>query len=124
MSKDIKKAILLEYWGNKNIVNNKKELLMNVWYRFGWDDTSTLGENLGRVPMAWSIDRALRELRKEGKIKLSKEVEEERYQQYKEKTEEYGKAFDSMFGIQDELDKLTIRPKVEIDEETNTVRLL
>jgi hypothetical protein len=94
-----------------NVVNDKKLLLRNVWMRFGWDDSKGLMRNLESMPMAWSIDRALRELRKEGKIKLSEEAEEERYQQYKEKREEYGKALENMFGI-------------EIDPETNTVRFL
>lgn len=110
-SKNVKQVILQEYMQDPNVVNDKKLLLRNVWMRFGWDDSKGLMRNLESMPMAWSIDRALRELRKEGKIKLSEEAEEERYQQYKEKREEYGKALENMFGI-------------EIDPETNTVRFL
>lgn len=85
----VEDAILLEYMDNSDIVNDKKQLLRSVWERFGWDDTLTLSENLDKVPMAWSIDRALRKLRTDGKIKLAKDVEAERYRQYKEQTEYY-----------------------------------
>lgn len=76
-----------EYMQDPDVVNDKKLLLRNVWMRCGWDDSRGLMHNLDNVPMAWSIDRALRDLRVEGKIKLAKDIEEERFKQYKAETE-------------------------------------
>jgi hypothetical protein len=87
----IKRAILLEYAEDTDIVNHKKWLLHNVWIRFGWHDSKSLMRNLEAMPMAWSIDRALRDLRVEGKIKLAKDIEEERFKQFKAETERRSK---------------------------------
>jgi hypothetical protein len=87
----IKRAILIEYSENKDVVNDKKLLLTKVWIRFGWDHQAPMYKNIENMPMAWSIDRALRELRVEGKIKLAKDIEEERFKQFKAETERRSK---------------------------------
>lgn len=118
-SKNVKHVIMQEYMQDPDVVNDKKLLLRNVWMRCGWDDSRGLMHNLENMPMAWSIDRALRELRKEGKIKLSEAEEQKRYQQYKEKTEEYSQCIPGF-----PKDPFEGFPKVEVDESTNTVRFI
>lgn len=102
----VEDLILQAYATDPKVVDHDWYLIGAMWKLDGWDDGKSLFENLKVAIQAESITRARRKLHEDGKIKYSDEAEERRYEQYKEKTEEYGS------------------PTVILDDETNTARFI
>lgn len=113
---DKENLVLRVYKEDSNLVNSDKDLIPAVWRLEGWSDGRSLEDNFRRVSNPESITRARRKLHEQGTIKYSKQSEDKRYEQFKEKREEYG-----IPGFPK--DVFEGFPKVEIDEGTNTVRL-
>jgi len=111
--------VLQAYRLDPNCVNSDKNLIPTVWTIQGWDYDKSLYANFANVANPESITRARRSLHERGLIKYSKEAEEKRYEQYKEKTEEYSQGIPGF-----PKDPFEGFPKVEVDESTNTVRFI
>ncbi len=105
IKQDIKKEILQLYRLDKTVVEDDKRLIANVWHRYGWDQSKDLLTNLNKVPSAETIRRTRQKLHQDGLIEYSDQVEERRYEAYKEVTAELAE------------------PIIVFDNETNTARI-
>lgn len=68
---------------NPDLANDDKRLIAAIWYLEGWRDVD-LYANLKKVSSPETIRRTRAKLVEEGIIKPSKEVQEYRYQEYKQ----------------------------------------
>lgn len=68
---------------NPDLANDDKRLIAAIWYLEGWRDAD-LYANLKKVSSPETIRRTRAKLVEEGIIKPSKEVQEFRYQEYKQ----------------------------------------
>lgn len=68
---------------NPQLANDDKRLIAAIWYLEGWRDAD-LYANLKKVSSPETIRRTRAKLVEEGIIKPSKEVQEFRYQEYKQ----------------------------------------
>lgn len=68
---------------NPQLANDDKRLIAAIWYLEGWKDVD-LYTNLKKVSSPETIRRTRAKLVEEGIIKPSKEVQEFRYQEYKQ----------------------------------------
>lgn len=68
---------------NPALANDDKRLIAAIWYLEGWKDVD-LYTNLKKVSSPETIRRTRAKLVEEGIIKPSKEVQEFRYQEYKQ----------------------------------------
>lgn len=68
---------------NPQLANDDKRLIAAIWYLEGWRDVD-LYANLKKVSSPETIRRTRAKLVEEGIIKPSKEVQEYRYQEYKQ----------------------------------------
>lgn len=68
---------------NPDLANDDKRLIAAIWYLEGWRDVD-LYANLKKVSSPETIRRTRAKLVEEGLIKPSKEVQESRYQEYKQ----------------------------------------
>ena len=68
---------------NPDLANDDKRLIAAIWYLEGWRDVD-LYANLKKVSSPETIRRTRAKLVEEGLIKPSKEVQEFRYQEYKQ----------------------------------------
>jgi hypothetical protein len=105
IKQDIKKEILQLYRLDKTVVEDDKRLIANVWHRYGWDQSKDLLTNLNKVPSAETIRRTRQKLHQDGLIEYSDQVEESRYEAYKEVRAELAE------------------PIIVFDNETNTARI-
>ena len=74
------KALVRE---NPSLADDDKKLIASIWYLEGWTDEN-LYANLKKVSSPETIRRTRAKLVEEGIIKPSKEVQEARYEEYKQ----------------------------------------
>ena len=75
---------------NPGVQNDDMKLLEAVWRAEGWEDGKSLFWNLTRVTHPETISRSRRRLHEKGYITYTKDVEQKRYEQFMEMTNEYG----------------------------------
>lgn len=68
---------------NPSLADDDKKLIASIWYLEGWTDEN-LYANLKKVSSPETIRRTRAKLVEEGIIKPSKEVQEARYEEYKQ----------------------------------------
>ena len=74
---------------NPKCADNDTLLIEQVWLSQDWSSNRSLYENLCSVMKPDSITRARRKLHEYGYIKYAKEVEQGRYEKFKETREEH-----------------------------------
>lgn len=74
------KALVRE---NPSLADDDKRLIASIWYLEGWTDEN-LYANLKKVSSPETIRRTRAKLVEEGIIKPSKEIQEARYEEYKQ----------------------------------------
>ena len=121
---NVEDLILQAYARDPKVVDEDWYLIGAVWKLSGWDDSKTLFENLKHSISPESITRARRKLYEQEKIKYSKDAEDRRYEQYKEKTEEYSELNAMAQALREAPVPTEDRHAAIFDEETNTVRFI
>jgi len=119
---NVEDLILQAYARDPKVVDEDWYLIGAVWKLSGWDDDKTLFENLKHSINPESITRARRKLHEQEKIKYSKDAENRRYEQYKEKTDLYAYYPHADEGYVERADGKKF--EIEVDHDTNTVRFL
>ena len=82
---------------NPGVQNDDMKLLEAVWLQEGWDEGKSLFWNLSRVTHPETISRCRRLLHERGHITYNKIIEQERYNQFIEITNEYGERVMRLF---------------------------
>ena len=82
-SNNMRNTIIQLVRENPELANDDKRLIASVWWREGWHDPE-LYEYLKKVSSPETIRRTRQKLVEEGVINPSEEVQEYRYQQFKQ----------------------------------------